>query len=163
MRLMPLESEIEGGKKEEWKRQERSKTNALFGWRIQPESASHNIIFLSYEISQPFSQQYFPLTQNQPASQPASRTRQRCKSVRSKEICTPHTLYSTCNNRSSWLETCLVLVYSVSKQIWWRLGGQQWMKIEGTWFRTCTVFYELYLSSVSLSGYLRFAYITFKF
>jgi len=43
----------------------------LFGWRIQPESASHNSIFLSREISQPFSQQYFPLTRNQPASQPA--------------------------------------------------------------------------------------------
>ena len=46
---------------------------ALFGWRIQPESASHNSIFLSREISQPSSQQYFPLTRNQPASQPASR------------------------------------------------------------------------------------------
>ena len=45
---------------------------ALFGWLIQPDSASHNSIFLSREISQPFSQQYFPLTRNQPASQPAS-------------------------------------------------------------------------------------------
>jgi len=44
----------------------------LFGWRIQPESASHNSIFLSHEISQQFSQQYFSLTRNQPASQPAS-------------------------------------------------------------------------------------------
>ena len=43
---------------------------ALFGWRIQPESASHNSIFLSREISQSFNQQYFPLTRNQPASQP---------------------------------------------------------------------------------------------
>jgi len=42
----------------------------LFGWLIQPDSASHNSIFLSREISQPFSQQYFPLTRNQPASQP---------------------------------------------------------------------------------------------
>jgi len=47
-------------------------SKGLFGWRIQPESASHNSIFLSREISQPFSQQYFPLTRNQPASQPAS-------------------------------------------------------------------------------------------
>ena len=44
----------------------------LFGWLIQPDSASHNSIFLSREISQPFSQQYFPLTRNQPAIQPAS-------------------------------------------------------------------------------------------
>ena len=43
---------------------------ALFGWLIQPDSTSHNSIFLSREISQPFSQQYFPLTRNQPASQP---------------------------------------------------------------------------------------------
>jgi len=43
---------------------------ALFGWRIQPDSASHNNIFLSREISQLSSQQYFPLTRNQPASQP---------------------------------------------------------------------------------------------
>jgi len=44
---------------------------ALFGWRIQPDSASHNSIFLSRKISlatsQPASQQYFPLTRNQPA------------------------------------------------------------------------------------------------
>ena len=46
--------------------------SALFGWLIQPDSASRNSIFLSREISQPFSQQYFPLTRNQPASQPAS-------------------------------------------------------------------------------------------
>jgi len=45
---------------------------ALFGWLIQPDSASRSSIFLSREISQPSSQQYFPLTQNQPASQPAS-------------------------------------------------------------------------------------------
>jgi len=45
--------------------------NALFGWRIQPDSASRNSIFLSRKISQPSSQQYFPLTRNQPASQPA--------------------------------------------------------------------------------------------
>jgi len=44
--------------------------SALFGWLIQPDSASRNSIFLSREISQPYSQQYFPLTQNQPASQP---------------------------------------------------------------------------------------------
>jgi len=44
----------------------------LFGWLIQPDSASRNSIFLSREISQTSSQQYFPLTQNQPASQPAS-------------------------------------------------------------------------------------------
>jgi len=42
---------------------------ALFGWRIQPESASRNSIFLSREISQLSSQQYFSLTRNQPASQ----------------------------------------------------------------------------------------------
>ena len=51
-------------------------TSALFGWRIQPDSASHNSIFLSRKISpatsQPASQQYFPLTRNQPAIQPAS-------------------------------------------------------------------------------------------
>ena len=49
---------------------------ALFGWRIQPDSASHNSIFLSRKISpttrQPASQQYFPLMRNQPAIQPAS-------------------------------------------------------------------------------------------
>ena len=49
---------------------------ALFGWRIQSDSASHNSIFLSRKISpatsQPANQQYFPLTQNQPAIQPAS-------------------------------------------------------------------------------------------
>jgi len=52
------------------------KALALFGWRIQPDSASHNSIFLSRKISpatsQPASQQYFPLTRNQPAIQPAS-------------------------------------------------------------------------------------------
>ena len=45
----------------------------------RPDSASHNSIFLSRKISpatsQPASQQYFPLTRNQPAIQPASRTR----------------------------------------------------------------------------------------
>ena len=46
-----------------------------FGWLIQPDSAIHNSIFLSHKISQPSSQQYFSLTQNQPSSQPASRTR----------------------------------------------------------------------------------------
>ena len=50
----------------------KQQTIALFGWLIQPDSASHNSIFLSREISQPFSQQYFPLTRNQPASQSAS-------------------------------------------------------------------------------------------
>jgi len=50
------------------------KTNALFGWRIQPESASHNSIFLSREISQLFSQTVFSShakSASQPASQPA--------------------------------------------------------------------------------------------
>ena len=47
---------------------------ALFGWRIQPESASHNSIFLSREISQLFSQTVFSShakSASQPASQPA--------------------------------------------------------------------------------------------
>jgi len=44
----------------------------LFGWLIQPDSAIHNSIFFSRKISQPSSQQYFSLTRNQPASQPAS-------------------------------------------------------------------------------------------
>jgi len=46
----------------------------LFGWRIQPESASHNSIFLSREISQLFSQTVFSShakSASQPASQPA--------------------------------------------------------------------------------------------
>ena len=46
----------------------------LFGWRIQPESASHNSIFLSHEISQLFSQTVFSShakSASQPASQPA--------------------------------------------------------------------------------------------
>jgi len=38
------------------------------------DSASHNSIFLSRQISQPANQQCFPLTPNQPAIQPASRT-----------------------------------------------------------------------------------------
>jgi len=48
--------------------------NALFGWRIQPESASHNSIFLSRKISQLFSQTVFSShtkSASQPASQPA--------------------------------------------------------------------------------------------
>jgi len=58
--------------------------DALFGWRIQPESASHNSIFLSHEISQLFSQTVFS-SHAKSASQPASQPNKTQKGIGSGE------------------------------------------------------------------------------
>ena len=73
----------------------------MFGWRIQPDSASHNSIFLSRKISpatsQPANQQYFPLTRNQPVIQPVSQPN---KALIPAAVTSDHTRFSLCSEMS---------------------------------------------------------------